>query len=179
MNKSIINRSMIIKSNTTFFIYTIVINDSKIFINKRESLRYLGLFSLAPLSSLRGRRAHSLPFWWSSISTVSWCWPDIMRLQRCIKVSSFINFLSWYQGRIQDLWLVGSWVGEGTGDRLRSPAVHGRALVGDQRGGQSPPEALEFEELQTFIWTTILNQPHHFYQTKKTWLWVLILSDNC
>jgi hypothetical protein len=32
----------------------------------------------------------------SSISTVSWCWPDIMRLQRCIKVSSFINFLSWY-----------------------------------------------------------------------------------
>ena len=36
-----------------------------------------------------------------------------------------------------------------------------------------------FEELQTFIWTTILNQPHHFYQTKKTWLWVLILSDNC
>ena len=96
MNKSIINRSMIIKSNTIFFIYTIVINDSKVFINKRESLRYLGLFSLAPLSSLRGRRAHSLPFWWSSISTVSWCWPDIMRLQRCIKVSSFINFLSWY-----------------------------------------------------------------------------------
>jgi hypothetical protein len=57
MNKSIINRSMIIKSNTTFFIYTIVINDSKVFINKTESLRYLGLFSLAPLSSLRGRRA--------------------------------------------------------------------------------------------------------------------------
>ena len=24
-----------------------------------------------------------------------------------------------------------------------------------------------FEELQTFNWTTILNQPHHFYQTKK------------
>ena len=36
-----------------------------------------------------------------------------------------------------------------------------------------------FEESQTFIWTTFLNQPHHFYQTKKTWLWVLILSDNC
>ena len=48
MKKSIINRSMIIKSNTIFFIYTIVINDSKVFINKRESLRYLGLFSLAP-----------------------------------------------------------------------------------------------------------------------------------
>jgi hypothetical protein len=73
MNKSIINRSMIIKSNTIFFIYTIVIIDSKVFINKTESLRYLELFSLAPLSSLRGRRAHSLPFWWSSISTVSWC----------------------------------------------------------------------------------------------------------
>jgi hypothetical protein len=28
------------------------------------------------------------------------------------------------------------------------------------------------------IWMTILNQPHHFYQTKTTWLWVLILSDN-
>ena len=138
MNKSIINRSMIIKSNTTFLIYTIVINDSKIFINKRESLRYLRLFSLAPLSLLRGCRAHSLPFWWSSISTVSWCWPDIMQLQRCIKVSSFINFLSWYQGRIQDLWLGGSWVGEGSGDRLRSPAVQGRALVGDQKGGEAP-----------------------------------------
>jgi hypothetical protein len=44
-----INRSMIIKSNTTFFIYTIVINDSKVFINKTESLKYLGLFSLTPL----------------------------------------------------------------------------------------------------------------------------------
>jgi hypothetical protein len=27
-----------------------------------------------------------------------------------------------------------------------------------------------FEELQTFIWTTILNQPHHLYQTKKNQL---------
>jgi hypothetical protein len=44
--------------------------------------------------------------------------------------------------------------------------------------GRSPPLKLwGFEELQTFIWTTILNQSHHFYQTKKTWFWVLILSD--
>ena len=41
-------------------------------------------------------------------------------------------------GAIQDLWLGGSWVGEGSGDRLRSPAVQGRALVGDQRGGEAP-----------------------------------------
>ena len=37
--------------------------------------------------------------------------------------------------------------------------------------GQSPYRKLwGFEELQTFIWTTILNQPHHFYQTKKNQL---------
>jgi hypothetical protein len=54
---SIINRSMIIKSNTIFFIYTIVINDSKVFINKRESLRYLGLFSLVQKEAKRqGKR---------------------------------------------------------------------------------------------------------------------------
>ena len=40
-----------------------------------------------------------------------------------------------YQGRIQDLWLGGAWVGDGSGDRLRSPAVGGP-------GWQSPPEAL-------------------------------------
>ena len=84
-----------------------------------------------------------------------------------------------YQGRIQDLWLGGgAWVGEGSGDRLRSPAGP-RQSPGRGPGGRSTPEALGFEELQTFIWTTILNQPHHFYQTKTTWLWVLILSDNC
>ena len=37
------------------------------------------------------------------------------------------------QGRTQDLWLWGTWVGEGSGDRLRSPLgpqwVKGRALV--------------------------------------------------
>jgi hypothetical protein len=72
----------------------------------------------------------------------------------------------------------GAWVGEGSGDRLRSPAGP-RQSPDRGPGGRSPPEALGFEELQTFIWTTILNQPHLFYQTKKTWFWVLILSDNC
>ena len=72
----------------------------------------------------------------------------------------------------------GAWVCEGSGDRLRSPAGPSQS-PGRGPGGRSPPEALGFEELQTFIWTTILNQPHRFYQTKKTWLWVLILSDNC
>jgi hypothetical protein len=66
------------------------------------------------------------------------------------------------QGRIQDLELRGAWVGKGPGGRT-----------------PPPPKLWGFEELQTFIWTTIFNQPHHFYQTKKTLLWVLILSDNC
>ena len=46
------------------------------------------------------------------------------------------------QGRIQDLWLGGAWVGEGSGDRLRSPAgprqSHGRGPR-----GRSPLETLE------------------------------------
>jgi hypothetical protein len=33
------------------------------------------------------------------------------------------------QGRIQDLWLGGEWVGEGSGDRLGPQWVKGRALV--------------------------------------------------
>jgi hypothetical protein len=83
------------------------------------------------------------------------------------------------QGRIQDLGLGGAWVGEGSGDRLRFPAGPGQS---PRRGFRwAKPLLLKlwgFEELQTFIWT-ILSQPHHFYQTKKTLLWVLILSDNC
>jgi hypothetical protein len=54
-----------------------------------------------------------------------------------------------------------------------------RALVGGPGGWNPPPKLWGFEELHTFIWTTILNQPHHFYQTKKTLLLILILSDNC
>jgi hypothetical protein len=85
---------------------------------------------------------------------------------------------TYHQGRFQDLWLGGAWVGEGSGDRLRSPAGTMQSPVRGPRG-EAPWKLWSFEELQTFIWTTILNQPHHFYQTKKTWLWVLILSDNC
>ena len=69
------------------------------------------------------------------------------------------------------------------GPLLGPQRVEGRALVGAQGGAgkarKAPRKLWGFEELQTFIWTTILNQPRHFYQTKKTWLWVLILSDNC
>ena len=84
------------------------------------------------------------------------------------------------QGRIQDLRLGGAWVGEGSGDRLRSPAGPGQSPRRGSRWAKPlPPKLWGFEELQTFIWTTILNQPHHFYQTKKILLWVLILSDNC
>ena len=82
------------------------------------------------------------------------------------------------QGRIQDLWLGGAWVGEGSGDRSRSPAGPRQSPGRGSRGAMPPPprKLWGFEELQTFIRTTnkILNQPHHFYQTKKTWLWVLI-----
>jgi hypothetical protein len=28
-----------------------------------------------------------------------------------------------YQGRIQDLWLGGAWVGEGSGDRFKGPQL--------------------------------------------------------
>jgi hypothetical protein len=62
---------------------------------------------------------------------------------------------------------------------LKIPTGPGQSPVRGPRGGEAPHKLWGFEELQTFIWTTILNQPHHFYQTKKTWLWVLILSDNC
>jgi hypothetical protein len=74
------------------------------------------------------------------------------------------------QGRIQNLWLRGAWVGERFGDRIRSPAGPGQSPWRGPRGGQAPRKLCGFKELQTFIWTTFLNQPHHFYQTKKTWL---------
>jgi hypothetical protein len=35
---------------------------------------------------------------------------------------SVFEYIHCNQGRIQDLWLGGAWVGEGSGDRLRSPA---------------------------------------------------------
>ena len=44
-----------------------------------------------------------------------------------------------YQGRIQDLWLGGAWVGGGSGDRFKGPQLaYGRTLVGGP-GGQKPP----------------------------------------
>ena len=45
------------------------------------------------------------------------------------------------QGRIQDLWLGGAWVGEGSGDRWMSPEGP-RQSPGRGPGGLSPPEAL-------------------------------------
>ena len=52
------------------------------------------------------------------------------------------------QGRIQDLWLGGgggAWVGEGSEDRLRSPAGPRQSPGRGPRGprGAKPPEALE------------------------------------
>ena len=79
-----------------------------------------------------------------------------------------------YTGADPGFVVRGAWVGERYGDRIRSPAAQGRAPGAKPTGSSGG-----FEELQTFIWTTILNQSHHFYQTKKSWLWVLILSDNC
>jgi hypothetical protein len=38
----------------------------------------------------------------------------------------FLTMEDYYQGRIQDLWLGGAWVGEGSGDRLLSPAGPGQ-----------------------------------------------------
>ena len=66
----------------------------------------------------------------------------------------------------------GGWAGEGFGDRTRSPAGPGQSPGRGPMGAKPPPPRSSggFEELQTFIWTTILNQPHHFYQTKKTTL---------
>ena len=58
-----------------------------------------------------------------------------------------VSFNGGYQGRIQDLWLGGggggggAWVGEGSGDRLRSPASPGKNPGRGPRG-QSPTEAL-------------------------------------
>ena len=73
----------------------------------------------------------------------------------------------------------GAWEGKGSGDHLRSSVGQGQSPGSGPRGAKPPRKLWGFEELQTFIWTTILNQPHHFYQTKKTLLWVLILLDNC
>ena len=47
-----------------------------------------------------------------------------------------------YQGRIQDLWLGGAWVGEGSGEPLRSPAGPGHNPGRGSRGAKPPPEAL-------------------------------------
>ena len=55
------------------------------------------------------------------------------------------------QGRIQDLRLGGAWVGEGSGDRLRSPADTGQSPSRGSGGETPPPKLWGFEELQTFI----------------------------
>ena len=62
------------------------------------------------------------------------------------KASTKLSTVNTSQGQIQDFVLGGTKVGEGSGDRLRSPA--GSALVGGP-GGQSPPEALT---VATMIW---------------------------
>ena len=43
-----------------------------------------------------------------------------------------------YQGRIQDLWLGGAWVCEGSGDRLRSPAGPRQSPGRGPRGAKLP-----------------------------------------
>jgi hypothetical protein len=52
-----------------------------------------------------------------------------------------LQYIYMDQGRIQDLWLGGAWVGEGCGDRLRSPAGPGQNPGREPRGAK-PPEAL-------------------------------------
>jgi hypothetical protein len=73
-----------------------------------------------------------------------------------------------YQGRIHDLWLGGAWVGEEYGDRLRSPAGPRQSPGKGPRGAKPPGSSGGFEELQTFIWTTILNQPHAPHAPSKS-----------
>ena len=84
------------------------------------------------------------------------------------------------QGQIQDLWLGGAWVDEGSGDRLMSPADSGQRRQSPGRGhrGANPPLLCSgglrnYRHLiERQFWTnhTIFIRPR---------LWVLILSDNC
>ena len=60
-------------------------------------------------------------------------WKTCVHTQEASDCSSPTNLPGNIQGRIQDLWLGGAWVCEGSGGRLRSPAGP---------GGQRPPEAL-------------------------------------
>ena len=46
------------------------------------------------------------------------------------------------QGRIQDLWLGGAWVGEEYGDCLRSPAGPRQSPGKGPRGAKPPPRKL-------------------------------------
>jgi hypothetical protein len=67
------------------------------------------------------------------------CADDILILANSECEQSIMDIIYHHQGRIQDLWLGGAWVGEGSGDRFQW--VKDRALVVGP-GGQSPPEAL-------------------------------------
>jgi hypothetical protein len=71
--------------------------------------------------------------------------------QHCRQWTAFFYILvmvmvSNIQGRIQDFVFGGTKVGEGSGDRLRSPAGQGRALVGSPVGRK----LLGFEYLGSF-----------------------------
>ena len=54
------------------------------------------------------------------------------------------------QGRIRDFVLGEMKVGEGSGDRLRSPAGPGHSPGRGPRGGSPPPKLLGFEYLGSF-----------------------------
>ena len=67
------------------------------------------------------------------------------------------------QGRIQDFVLGGTKVGEGSGDRLRSPA--GSVLVGGHGGGAPPPTGSSWVlSIQEVFPSTILK---HFVNVMK------------
>ena len=88
--------------------------------------------------------------------------------QHCRQWTAFFYILvmvmvSNIQGRIQDFVFGGTKVGEGSGDRLRSPAGQGRALVGGPVG-RSPLGSSWVLSIQEAFPSTILK---HFVNVMK------------
>ena len=66
------------------------------------------------------------------------CADDILILANSECEQSIMDIIYHHQGRIQDLWLGGAWVGEGSGDRLRSPVGQGQSPGSGPRGAKPP-----------------------------------------
>ena len=93
------------------------------------------------------------------------------------------NWVPWHliyssQGRIQDLWLGGAWVGEGSGDRLRSPPGLGQN-PGRGHRGQSPHEALGILGITDIYLNDNFEPTTPFLSDQKNLTYVLILLNNC